>query len=42
MRAGCRAAFVARNGKPLFPLDPQPEISAPDLIGVADAILRPS
>jgi 2-haloacid dehalogenase len=42
MRAGCRAAFVARNGKPLFPLGIQPEISVPDLAGVADAILRAS
>jgi 2-haloacid dehalogenase len=40
MRAGCRASFVARNGKALFPLGTQPEISAPDLTGVADAILR--
>jgi 2-haloacid dehalogenase len=40
MRAGCRAAFVARQGRPLFPLGPKPEISAPDLKTVADAILQ--
>jgi len=40
MRAGCRAAFVARQGKPLFPLGRRPEICEPDLTAVADAILR--
>jgi len=40
LKAGWRAAFVARPGKVLFPLGPQPEIAAPDLKAVADAILR--
>jgi len=40
MKAGYRAAFVARPGKALFPLAPVPEIVAPDLKAVADALLR--
>lgn len=40
LKAGWRAAFVARPGKVLFPLAPQPEIVAPDMKGVADALLR--
>jgi len=40
LKAGWRAAFVARPGKVLFPLGPQPEITAPDLEAVADAILK--
>jgi 2-haloacid dehalogenase len=39
MRAGWRAAFVARRGIPLFPLGPKPDIVAPDMKGVADALL---
>ena len=40
LAAGCRAAFVARPGAILYPHGPQPDISAPDLAGVADALLR--
>ena len=40
MRAGCAAAFVARQGKVLFPLVDRPDITAPDLTGVAKEILR--
>jgi 2-haloacid dehalogenase len=39
MKAGWRAAFVARNGIPLFPLSPKPEIIGPDMKAVTDAIL---
>jgi len=38
LRAGCAAAFVARPGKVLYPLGPQPDIVAPDFLGVARAI----
>lgn len=40
LKAGWRAAFVARRGKALFPLGPQPDISAPDMKAVVDAILK--
>jgi 2-haloacid dehalogenase len=40
LAAGCHAAFVARPGALLFPHGPQPDVSAPDLAGVADALLR--
>jgi 2-haloacid dehalogenase len=40
LAAGCHAAFVARPGALLYPHGPQPDISAPDLAGVADALLR--
>lgn len=40
LKAGWRAAFVARPGKVLFPLAPVPEIVAPDVGAVADALLR--
>ena len=39
-KAGWRAAFVARPGKVLFPLAPLPEIVAPDIGAVADALLN--
>jgi len=39
LAAGCRAAFVARPGAALYPHGPQPDIVAPDLTGVADALL---
>jgi 2-haloacid dehalogenase len=39
LRAGCAAAFVARPGKALFPLFPQPDIVGKDLREVSDAIL---
>jgi 2-haloacid dehalogenase len=38
LAAGCRAAFVARPGAVLYPHGPQPDIVAPDLTGIADAI----
>jgi 2-haloacid dehalogenase len=37
--AGLRAAFVGRAGQQTFPLAPDPEINAPELGAVADAIL---
>jgi len=39
LRAGCAAAFVARPGKVLYPLGPQPDIVAPDFASVARAIV---
>jgi 2-haloacid dehalogenase len=40
MRAGCAAAFVARPGKALFPLEDAPDIVGADLREVADQILK--
>ena len=40
LAAGCRAAFVARPGAALYPHGPQPDLIAPDLAQVADALLR--
>lgn len=40
MRAGCATAFVTRRGKAPFPLTDPPDITAPDLTGVAEEILR--
>lgn len=40
MQAGCEGAFVARPGKALFPLGPQPDIQGPDLAAVARAIIE--
>jgi len=40
MKAGLQAAFVARSGIALFPMGPKPDIVAPDMTGVADAILK--
>ena len=39
LRAGCAAAFVARPGKVLFPLGPQPDIVGPDFSSVASQIV---
>ena len=39
MKAGWHAAFVARNGIPLFPLGPTPDIVGPDMTAVTDSIL---
>ena len=39
LAAGCRAAFVARPGASLYPHGPQPDVVAPDLAGIADALL---
>lgn len=36
--AGCRAAFVARQGAQLYPLAPEPEIVEPDLMRVAEKL----
>ena len=38
-RAGWRTAFVAREGKTLFPLGEKPDIVAPDMKAVAGALL---
>ena len=40
LRAGCRAAFVARPGMVLGPLAERPDISGRDLREVAEQILR--
>ncbi len=37
--AGCRAAFVARQGAQLYPLAPEPEIAEPDLAKVAERLI---
>ena len=39
LRAGCAAAFIARPGKVLFPLGPQPDIVGPDFSSVARQIV---
>ena len=39
LRAGCAAAFVARPGKVLFPLGPQPDIIGTDFRSVAAQIV---
>lgn len=39
LNAGCAAAYVGRNHAPLDPLVPVPDIVAPDLKAVADAII---
>jgi 2-haloacid dehalogenase len=39
LRAGYAAAFVARPGKVLYPLGPQPDITAPDFRSVATKII---
>jgi 2-haloacid dehalogenase len=39
LRAGYAAAFVARPGKVLFPLGPQPDIVGPDFRAVAHQIV---
>ncbi len=39
MRAGCAAAFIARPGQVLYPLGPQPDITAPDLARAATLIV---
>ena len=38
--AGWRAAFVQRPGKALFSLAPQPEIIAPNVLEVAQKLIR--
>lgn len=38
LRAGCAAAFVARPGKVMYPLGPQPDIVAPDVASAATQI----
>ncbi len=40
LQAGCAAAFIARPGKALFPLGPQPDIVAPTLTAAADRIVE--
>ena len=40
LAAGCQAAFVARPGAMLYAHGPQPDVTAPDLTGIADALLR--
>jgi 2-haloacid dehalogenase len=39
LRAGCVAAFVARPGRVLYPLGPQPDIVGPDFHTVAQQIV---
>jgi 2-haloacid dehalogenase len=40
MRAGCRAAFVARPTMPLSPAWPRPDIVEPDIAGVVRRIVE--
>lgn len=40
MAAGCRGAFVARNGIGFNPVAPQPDVWEADLEAVAEAIIR--
>jgi 2-haloacid dehalogenase len=40
MKAGWRAAFVARNGITPLPLGPNPNINGPEMKAIADAILK--
>jgi len=39
LRAGCAAAFIARPGKVLYPLGPQPDIVAADLAAAGSRII---
>lgn len=39
MKAGCRGAFVARPGQAIFPLGPQPEFSADNLIELSNQVI---
>jgi 2-haloacid dehalogenase len=39
LRAGCAAAFVARPGKVLYPLGPEPDVAGPDFCSVARQIV---
>lgn len=39
LRAGCRAAFIARGGRPYHPLYAKPDVMGPDLAAVTDQIL---
>jgi 2-haloacid dehalogenase len=39
LQAGCAAAFVARPGKVLYPLGPEPDITGPDFRSVASQIV---
>lgn len=40
LRAGCAAAFVGRQGKVLYPLGPQPDVTGPDLRSVSKQIVE--
>lgn len=40
LQAGCRAAFIARGGRPYHPLYAKPDIMGPDLTAVTDRILE--
>jgi 2-haloacid dehalogenase len=40
LRSGCTAAFIARPGKALFSLGPQPDVIAPDMAAAADRIIE--
>jgi 2-haloacid dehalogenase len=39
LAAGAKAAFVGRGGGIPAPLDPRPDVVAPDLAGIADILL---
>ena len=39
LHAGCAAAFLARPGKVLYPLGPQPDIAEPDLPAIAERVI---
>jgi 2-haloacid dehalogenase len=40
LRAGCKAAFIARGGRVMHPLYDRPDVIGPDLINVTDQILE--
>lgn len=40
MRAGCRGAFIARPGETVFPLGPEPDYFAQDLLALAQQIVN--
>ncbi|GHA66869.1 haloacid dehalogenase type II [Pontibacter akesuensis] len=40
LRAGARAAFLSRPGQTLYPLAPEPELTAPTLSELADKLVK--
>lgn len=42
LRAGARAAFISRPGQVLYPLAPEPELTVPTLLELADKLIEMS
>ncbi|WP_299759063.1 haloacid dehalogenase type II [uncultured Pontibacter sp.] len=40
LRGGLRAAFISRPGQALYPLAPEPELTAPNLLELADMLVE--